>query len=126
MARSFAGHKPGSAGRRPIRRSNARFAAGRWIGRYCGFLALAALLVLGSGRPDVSPSHIVSLWQPSQATAVTTTRPFPICSTGARVDCIVDGDTFWFAGQKIRIADFDTPEIFSPTCRRELELGEKA
>lgn len=53
-------------------------------------------------------------------------RPFPICSSGARVDCVVDGDTFWFNGEKVRIADIDTPEIFSPRCGREKKLGERA
>jgi endonuclease YncB( thermonuclease family) len=34
-----------------------------------------------------------------------------ICSPGPRNNCVVDGDTFWLAGEKIRIADIDTPEI---------------
>ena len=39
---------------------------------------------------------------------------------------VVDGDTFWLAGEKIRIADIDTPETHPPRCAREAELGEKA
>jgi len=35
----------------------------------------------------------------------------------------VDGDTFWFRGEKIRIADIDTPELSPPRCKRERELG---
>lgn len=95
-----------------------RFAAKR-LGRFCGLLALAAIVVFGVLREEVSAPQIVSLWQPSTATAVVTSRPFPICLAGARVDCIVDGDTFWFSGEKVRIADMDTPEISSPRCRRE-------
>jgi endonuclease YncB( thermonuclease family) len=42
---------------------------------------------------------------------------------GHRVSCVVDGDTLWLDGEKIRIADIDTPEISRPNCRQELELG---
>jgi micrococcal nuclease len=132
MARfvSFKRHKQRRAGqRRPVngpRRPRHRFALGRWFGRSYGLLALAAVLALGLKGQDVSTSQIVGLWQPPPAAAAITSRPFPICSSGARVDCIVDGDTFWFSGQKVRIADINTPEISSPACRRERELGEKA
>jgi endonuclease YncB( thermonuclease family) len=40
-----------------------------------------------------------------------------------RFSCVVDGDTLWLEGEKIRIADIDTPEIGRPSCRQELELG---
>lgn len=40
-----------------------------------------------------------------------------------RVNCVVDGDTIWLNGEKIRIADIDTPEIGRPKCQREYELG---
>ena len=39
---------------------------------------------------------------------------------------VVDGDTFWLGGDKIRIADIDTPETHPPRCAEEAELGEKA
>lgn len=51
---------------------------------------------------------------------------FPICGNGPRVTCVVDGDTFWLQGQKIRVADIDTPEISSPRCDAELRLGQRA
>lgn len=43
-----------------------------------------------------------------------------------RHTCVVDGDTIWFEGVKIRIADIDTPEIREPKCRFEKQLGERA
>lgn len=43
-----------------------------------------------------------------------------------RTTCVVDGDTFWLNGQKIRIADIDTPEISKPQCSEELALGLRA
>ena len=40
-----------------------------------------------------------------------------------RTNCVVDGDTFWYQGVKIRVADVDAPEIGKPRCSREYELG---
>ena len=51
---------------------------------------------------------------------------FSMCGAGRRVDCVVDGDTFWLRGEKIRIADIDAPEVTTPRCQREAELGEAA
>lgn len=51
---------------------------------------------------------------------------FPICAAGARITCVVDGDTFWLDGIKYRISDIDTPEISEPRCASERELGERA
>lgn len=48
---------------------------------------------------------------------------FSVCENGQRITCVVDGDTFWLRGEKIRIADIDTPELSPPRCRRERELG---
>lgn len=50
---------------------------------------------------------------------------FAKCSA-ERVTCVVDGDTFWLNGEKIRIADIDTPEVSQPKCPEELALGIKA
>lgn len=51
---------------------------------------------------------------------------FAVCSSPVRVNCVVDGDTLWYGGQKIRIADINTPEISSPKCAHEEALGHKA
>lgn len=51
---------------------------------------------------------------------------FGICLGPDRHSCVVDGDTFWFEGRKIRIADINTPEISSPGCAAERQLGERA
>ena len=51
---------------------------------------------------------------------------FSICGAGRRVNCVVDGDTFWYAGTKIRIADIDTPELSPPRCEAERVKGEAA
>ncbi|MFT4118305.1 MAG: thermonuclease family protein [Bradyrhizobium sp.] len=51
---------------------------------------------------------------------------FTLCDGPIRTNCVVDGDTFWFKGDKIRIADIDAPEIFSPSCDDERHAGEVA
>lgn len=48
------------------------------------------------------------------------------CGSGKRITCVVDGDTFWLEGTKIRIADINTPEINSPECAAEAALGRQA
>lgn len=39
---------------------------------------------------------------------------------------VVDGDTLRYAGESVRLIGFDTPEVFSPQCPREKELGDRA
>ncbi|MBY5579095.1 thermonuclease family protein [Rhizobium leguminosarum] len=51
---------------------------------------------------------------------------FSICGDSHRTNCVVDGDTFWFEGEKIRIADIDTPELSPPRCEAERIKGEAA
>jgi len=51
---------------------------------------------------------------------------FGICFGPDRYTCVVDGDTIWFEGRKIRIADINTPEISKPGCASEERLGQQA
>ncbi|MEX2697500.1 thermonuclease family protein [Rhizobium mongolense] len=51
---------------------------------------------------------------------------FVLCGDSHRTNCVVDGDTFWFEGEKIRIADIDTPELSPPRCEAERLKGEAA
>jgi len=41
-----------------------------------------------------------------------------VCAPGPRDNCVHDGDTVWLAGEKIRIADIDTPEL-NGKCEHE-------
>ena len=50
-------------------------------------------------------------------------RTFAPCTSGTRVTCVVDGDTFWLSGEKIRIADINAPETGHPGCAGEAALG---
>lgn len=51
---------------------------------------------------------------------------FGLCHRGGGRNCVVDGDTFWFEGEKYRIADIDTPETHPARCAEEAALGEAA
>lgn len=51
---------------------------------------------------------------------------FSLCTSAERINCVVDGDTFWYAGVKYRISDINTPEIGQPACERERQLGRQA
>ncbi|MCR5870173.1 thermonuclease family protein [Sphingomonas sp. J344] len=51
---------------------------------------------------------------------------FGFCHSGGGTNCVVDGDTFWIAGVKIRIADIDTPETHPARCPEEARLGAAA
>ena len=58
--------------------------------------------------------------------SLTLAATFALCDAGPRLTCVVDGDTIWYRGEKIRIADINTPEVTEPECANEAELGEKA
>ena len=74
------------------------------------------------------PLALVGLALPATAPlaagpADTIAAQFPLCSSAPRVTCVVDGDTIWLGGTKIRIADIDTPEVSRPRCPHEARLG---
>jgi micrococcal nuclease len=60
------------------------------------------------------------------ANAAMISARFGLCHSGDARNCVVDGDTFWSGGVKIRIADIDTPETHPPRCAAEAARGEAA
>ena len=42
--------------------------------------------------------------------ALALSADFPICGSGKRITCVVDGDIVWFEGVKYRFEEIDTPE----------------
>ena len=51
---------------------------------------------------------------------------FSFCHIGGGQNCVVDGDTIWLHGEKIRIADIDAPETHNFQCAAEKALGNRA
>ena len=72
------------------------------------------------------PTPAFGFGAPAASAADRDAARFTICGSGARVDCVVDGDTFWFRAEKIRIADINTPEVSEPQCAAEARLGQQA
>ena len=103
-------------------------------------LALVAILGLALGAElglafDISPADVGQLWTRIQTSAATQapsstqtgrTAYFGFCYSGPGINCVVDGDTFWADGRRIRVADIDAPETHPPRCAYEANLGERA
>ena len=70
--------------------------------------------------------YSISLVPPVEAAQSIVITRFAKCSAGVRKNCVVDGDTLWINGEKVRVADIDTPEISTPKCASELALGKRA
>ena len=51
---------------------------------------------------------------------------FGYCEYGGGANCVVDGDTFYFGRDKVRIAGIDAPETHPPRCASEARLGTAA
>ena len=51
---------------------------------------------------------------------------FGLCHEGGGRNCVVDGDTVWIAGEKVRIAGIDAPETHEFQCPEEAALGRRA
>ena len=51
---------------------------------------------------------------------------FGYCYAGGGTNCVVDGDTFYIGGEKVRIAGIDAPETHPPRCADEARLGNQA
>ena len=51
---------------------------------------------------------------------------FTYCYSGGGTNCVVDGDTFYLNGAKVRIAGIDAPETHPPRCAEEARLGNEA
>jgi micrococcal nuclease len=51
---------------------------------------------------------------------------FVLCTAAARIDCVIDGDTFWLGGAKVRLADVNAPETMQAACPAERAAGSAA
>ncbi len=91
----------------------------------CGLFA-AAYLGLAAEGPGVDvgkPLGVPSIDSPRGTLA---TASFRMCGRPPHYDCVIDGDTFYYGGDSIRIADIDTPETNQPQCAAELAPGTEA
>ena len=82
-------------------------------------LSVAAVIGIGGGA-------IIANVEDRSVLAASGRQGFGLCHTGGGTNCVVDGDTIWLDGVKIRIADIDAPETHPPRCRHEADLGTRA
>jgi endonuclease YncB( thermonuclease family) len=52
--------------------------------------------------------------------------PFRLCSNRVHSTCVIDGDTFRWQGERIRLLEIDAPETHPSRCAAEAELGQRA
>jgi micrococcal nuclease len=121
IARIGAGRRHGRPRRPRAERRRRREAIGR-----AAFVMLVAATGFMLGVLWSAP-----VWgQPLGSAPDRETARFALCGAqgirAARVTCVVDGDTFWYRGAKIRVADINTPETSAPACPHEAALGEAA
>jgi len=103
------------------RRRGLRFAEWLAVAVVGGFGGTMAALHLAPGGSSAFADIAVRSAEPDALSA-----HFGFCHSGGGRNCVVDGDTFWFAGEKYRIADIDTPETHPPRCAEEARLGRAA
>lgn len=108
--------------RRPRRRFGRAALVAMTLAGIAGGLGWAAYpLVLGEARAVAdAPATLFDRRAPGAHVR------FTLCHSGGGTNCVVDGDTFRMGGEKIRIADIDTPETHPARCAREAELGTAA
>lgn len=109
-------------------RTRGRHGARQGLSGLALLYALCLGLMIGRFAPDwiarFDRSQAVPMRQ--APTADRLSADFALCHHGGGTNCVVDGDTFWFRGDKYRIADIDTPETHGPRCAAEGELGSMA
>lgn len=138
------GRRPGAW--QPYRRRRSPFAAEIrvqvWIGMILGLLAFQALRWWTEPSLIVAPPPVAVQPAPDPWAEARRSRAILEAQEGAPVPAapvarrlivaspasvrVIDGDTFVYGGQTIRIADIDTPETHPPRCAREGDLGARA
>jgi micrococcal nuclease len=78
-------------------------------------LSLSGLRLLNFAMPTALRPHSAPV-----------TASFDYCQWGGGSNCVVDGDTFWIGGEKVRIAGIDAPETHPSRCAEEARLGNAA
>jgi micrococcal nuclease len=88
------------------------------------------LVVLAGVAIGLVVARVDRVWPGSAETpdlrAAGVVRSFGQCHSGGGTNCVVDGDTFWVDGSKVRVADIDAPETHPPRCAEEARLGNAA
>lgn len=103
-----------------------RFALWLFVAMAGGFAGTLVALQAAQGSQAHAAGALIAGDMVAVAAPDQFTARFGFCHSGGGQNCVVDGDTFWFAGEAYRIADIDTPETHPPRCPEEAALGEAA
>lgn len=88
---------------------------------------IAGGLAIGGGLGGVILYYpTIATQMPNKPGSESYSAQFGFCHTGGGTNCVVDGDTFWIAGKKVRVSDIDAPETHPPRCPLEADLGRRA
>lgn len=111
---------------RNVRRNDRERPKPSWLQTHIGPILLALIVLAATpyvlGPPAGAAPVTVAAYAPDEPFNVS----FSLCGRAPRINCVVDGDTFYLDRQKIRIADIDTPEVAQPACPAENERGQAA
>lgn len=88
-----------------------------------GIVTGAALAGWPAGEPSATASDGRAAPEPRASVASEFRVDFSACKWGGGRSCVVDGDTLYLEGQKIRLAGIDAPETHDYHCPEELALG---
>ena len=79
---------------------------------------LAGLLALTASPAATAGAVSPAIEQPAPR--------FSICGQRPTRNCVVDGDTAWIGGVKVRLDDIDAPETHQAKCNAEAVLGKRS
>ena len=94
--------------------------------RFLSLMLMLSVAIFGGGWTLFGIAPIGGVAAFAARPADTEAASFVICHNDGGTNCVVDGDTIWYRGTKIRIADIDTPETHQPKCPAEAKLGAAA
>lgn len=106
------------------RRARTRWFDSLWV----PVIAFLVMALAGSAalRTDWEGLRRAAIRGGNAVIAAVTPARFHECTHRLQGTCVVDGDTFRFKGEIIRIADIDTPEVLDFRCEGEKAVGERA
>lgn len=100
-----------------------RYRAKRRRQRHSIYPLAAAVLVATFAVGIVVTNDPIASASMTQLASIASIPRFKVCTGPVPRTCVVDGDTIWLEGEKIRIADIDTPEIGEAKCRSQHDRG---
>ena len=94
--------------------------------RFLSLMLMLSVAIFGGGWTLFGIAPIGGVAAFAALAADTEAASFVFCHNNGGTNCVVDGDTIWYRGTKIRITGIDTPETHQPKCAAEAKLGAAA